>query len=235
MLSVVVPCYNEEKNIPNLIEKFSEFLKRKNDAEVIFVNNGSTDNSYKIFEQLLAENSNYCFRVVTVPKNQGYGYGILAGLRKAQGDILAWTHADMQTDPLDLLEGWELYERNKEPMLLVKGERKNRNFIDTFFTWGMELIASILLQRKLHDVNAQPKIFSKHFFELVKDKAPFDFSLDLYFLYLASKQGKVVEFPVSFLKRVHGEAKGGGSMRGKFKLVKRTLTYILKLRNQLNK
>ena len=77
-LSIIVPCYNEEKNIPLILEKFNSVIKNEK-IEVILVNNGSTDNSSKILEKLLPK---YSFvRTVLVPVNQGYGYGILQGLK----------------------------------------------------------------------------------------------------------------------------------------------------------
>jgi hypothetical protein len=66
------------------------------------------------------------------------------------------------------------------------------------------------------------------------DDAPWDFSLDLYVLYLAQSRGlKLIEQPVEFGARLHGEAKGGGSLRGKLRLTRRTLDYIFALRRRL--
>ena len=92
-LSIVVPCYNEEKNIPLILERFDEMIER-DDIEVILVDNGSTDNSAQVLTELLPK---YSFaRTVKVEVNQGYGYGILQGLRECKGEYIGWTHADMQ-------------------------------------------------------------------------------------------------------------------------------------------
>ena len=108
-LSIVVPCYNEEKNLPALFSAFADAIKR-NDIELIIVNNGSTDNSQKIINELLPQ---YTFaRCHHVTENQGYGYGILAGLDQAQGEFLGWTHADLQTDPQDVLKALSIIEKN---------------------------------------------------------------------------------------------------------------------------
>ena len=69
-LSIVVPCYNEEKNIPLILQRFDEVIKKKN-IEVILVNNGSTDNSARVINELLPR---YPFaKTVLVLVNQGYG------------------------------------------------------------------------------------------------------------------------------------------------------------------
>jgi hypothetical protein len=104
---------------------------------------------------------------------------------------------------------------------------------DNLFTAGMSVFASCALGMSLSDVNAQPKIFHRDFLALLAG-APHDFSLDLFALYLARKHGyTVLEQPVSFLARQAGEAKGGGSLRGKLRLSRRTVTYILELRRKL--
>ena len=113
-LSVVVPCYNEEKNIPLIFARFSEALHRYKDpktVEIILVNNGSHDRTSECITSEIANSGLTNFRMVTVPVNQGYGFGIVSGLKEASGETLAWTHADMQTDPYDVMRAFELYQR----------------------------------------------------------------------------------------------------------------------------
>src|SRR3989338_8466712 len=96
VLSTIVPCYNEAANIPLILERFKQGIG-KNEIEVILVNNGSTDDSKTVLTKMLPQ---YPFaRSIDVAVNQGYGYGILSGLRQARGEFLGWTHADLQTDP----------------------------------------------------------------------------------------------------------------------------------------
>ena len=84
-----------------------------------------------------------------------------------------------------------------------------------------------------HDINAQPKMFSRRFFELWKSP-PDDFAFEVYVYYLARKLGmKVLIQPVSFAARKHGEAKGGGTLAGKWRLARRTWSYIIRLRSEL--
>lgn len=234
LLSIVIPCYNESKNIPLILNRFGEVIGERNDIEVLLVNNGSTDNSSEIFESELGRRKDERFREVKVGSNQGYGYGILAGLKEAKGDVLAWTHADMQTDPKDVLIAFEKYKEFSDPLVFVKGRRMKRAAGPAFFTWTMQLIASYALKVPLEDIGAQPKLFSRKFYEdHLRTNSPYDFSLDLYAQYWAVKKGKVVEIPVYFTQRLHGEAKGGGSLKTRFKVSLRTIRYIFRLRKDL--
>ena len=219
-LSIVVPCYNEAENIPLILERFSEVIKRT-DVEVVLVDNGSTDNSAQVLEKLLP---NYCFaRTTKVEVNQGYGYGIIQGLKVCIGDFIGWTHADMQTDPADLIKALEIIEKNgNDKNLYVKGNRKGRPAFDQFFTSGMSLFETVYMGVKLYDVNAQPNVFSREFFESWQNP-PKDFALDLYVLYMAQKAGlKIERFDVVFPERLHGESHwNNGSLKSKMEIYKK--------------
>ncbi len=235
-LSIIIPCYNEEKNIPHILAKLKALLRGKNhsECEVLLVINGSTDNSGKVLADEL-RNIDENIRAVTVSKNQGYGYGILYGLEKAKGEYLCWTHADLQTDPADTFKALDIILTNEKKPLLVKGYRSNRKLSEAFFSWCMALISSIFLGKRLTEINAQPKLFHRSLYEQIKNKAPFDFSLDLYFLFQAKLKGIIIDFPVFFLPRLYGEAKGGSgsSLKVRIKLIKRTLKYIFELKTKL--
>ncbi len=234
-LSIIIPCYNEVENIPLILSKFTEILNGLDFVELVIVNNGSTDNSKEVFAKSLEALNDKRFSVVDVPVNQGYGYGILYGLSQAKGDILAWTHADMQTDPQDVITAYRVFLQHNDAHLFVKGRRRERKNVAAFFSWAMQVISSLALKSPLDDINAQPKLFSRNFYEkyLVTEEAPKDFSLDLYALYKAEKFEKIYNIPVIVSKRLHGEAKGGGSVKTKIKLIIRTFTYIFKLKRSL--
>ncbi len=228
-LSIVVPCYNEKDNIPLILERFNDVVKR-DDVEVVLVDNGSTDGSAEVFDQLLPQ---YAFaKMVKVPVNQGYGYGILQGLKECRGEYIGWTHADMQTDPADVLKALDLIEEEKG-LVFVKGNRRGRPLFDVFFTMGMSVFETCYLRKKLYDINAQPNIFPRVFYE-GWENPPYDFALDLYALYMARKKGlKVVRFAVDFPKRVHGTSKWNTGLAAKWRFIKRTMEFSVKLKKSL--
>jgi len=228
-LSLIIPCYNEAANLPLLLEHCCK-LTEQEDIELILVDNGSTDDSPLVLKTLLPSYPG-C-RSVRVDINQGYGFGILAGLKAASGDILGWTHADMQTDPQDALIGLELFEKHGLNSF-VKGRRYGRPLADVAFTVGMSFFETVLLGKPLWDINAQPTLFTRQFFETWR-KPPHDFSLDLFAYYQARQAGlNVYRFPVLFGARAHGVSHWNVNWAAKRKFIRRTLDFSLELRRRL--
>ncbi len=229
-LSIVIPCYNESQNLPYLFERISNQLVAGG-IEVILVDNGSIDATQNVLKKLMPLYPS--IRSIRVEVNRGYGYGILKGLEVASGEILGWTHADMQTDPSDACAALKKFSPGLMDDIVAKGERKGRDPLDYMLTFGMQIFASLALGVFLKDINAQPKLFSRNFYEKhIRNHAPTDFSIDLFLLYTARLHGlKIVSVPVIFSNRLYGEAKGGGAdIKTRIKIIFRTISYILKLR-----
>lgn len=228
--SLVIPCYNESANLPLLLER-CKALGAQSDIEVILVDNGSTDRTPEVFRELLPQYPG-C-RSVRVEKNQGYGFGILSGLQAAKGEILGWTHADMQTDPHDALRGLALFDQHGHNSF-VKGKRYGRPFMDVVFTVGMSIFETALLAKPMWDINAQPTMFSREFLA-TWDSPPHDFSLDLYAYYQAQKQGlKFYRFPVKFGERAHGVSHWNINWAAKWKFIRRTVDFSLQLKKNIS-
>lgn len=228
-LSLIIPCYNEAANLPLLLDRCSTLGENSN-IEVILVDNGSTDNSAEVLEKLLPSYP-HC-RAIRVSVNQGYGFGILSGLKAAQGNVLAWTHADMQTDPKDVLRGLAFFQLHSS-YIYVKGRRIKRPIADVFFTIGMSIFETCLLQTRLWDINAQPNMFSREFFESWQNP-PHDFSLDLYAYFTARNQGlPVYRFAVKFGERAHGVSRWNVNWSAKMKFIRRTIDFSFELKKRL--
>ena len=226
-LSIVIPCFNEAKSLPKLVKDFSKKLKRR-DVELILVNNGSNDLSETI---LLNLKKNYNFlKTIRLKKNNGYGNGVLQGLKKAKGQYISWTHADLQTDPYDVIIGFEKFKKELSPKIFIKGNRLGRPFKDVFFTIGMSIFETILLKNFFWDVNAQPNIFHKNFFNML-EKIPLDFSFDLFFYFNAKKKNlKILRFPVKYPQRKFGVSHWNTDFKNKMKFIKRTIKYSFQLK-----
>ena len=233
--SLVIPCYNEAAGLPELVRRCN-YVATEGRGEVILVDNGSADDSARVLESLLGPPDGAGrdgVRWVRVPVNQGYGFGITSGLAAARAEIVGWTHADLQTDPADVLRALPLFADADGRRVMVKGRRYGRPLADRVFTAGMSAFETALLKRPLRDINAQPTMFHR---ELLDQwgQAPADFSLDLFALYSAARCGFTIRrLPVVFAPRKWGVSSWNTDLAAKRRFIRRTVDFSLGLRKSL--
>jgi glycosyltransferase involved in cell wall biosynthesis len=224
---VILPCYNESKGLENILKRFHECGQGVN-FELILVDNGSTDNSRDVLASLLPS---YPFaRSVRVEKNVGYGHGILTGLQSARGELLAWSHADLQTDPADVFRALQLYQSDASAApQLVKGRRNGRGLQERIISRGMELVSFVLLRTRLTEINAQPKLFHRRLLQNL-EHPPTDFNFDVYVLYQARREKwRIESFDVNFPPRQYGQSNWAASWRSKIRTIARSMWFMFKL------
>ena len=231
-LSLVIPCYNEARSLPQLVARCAEVVAAEPACEIVLVDNGSTDDSPEVLAHELAGKAG--IRSVRVPVNRGYGHGILEGLRSCENEILGWTHADLQTDPMDAVRGFAMLKGARDPSrLFVKGSRYGRPVADVVFTLGMSLFETLWMGRAMRDINAQPTLFPGSFMKGWRDP-PEDFALDLFAYAEAKASGmKVRRFPVLFAPRQHGVSHWNVDWKAKAKFIRRTLDFSVRLRREI--
>lgn len=128
-VSIVIPVFNEEKSLPLLFEELtSTFKTLKRDAEVIFVDDGSTDNSASSL-QLLTPGLKMNVKIIRLRRNFGQTAAIAAGIEKAKGNSIVFMDADLQNDPADIPK---LIKKLDQGFDVVSGWRKNRH--DPYFS-----------------------------------------------------------------------------------------------------
>lgn len=231
-LSVVLPCYNEAANLPLLLERYRGVAPAGLDWELVLVQNGSTDGSEAVLDGLLARPEYAFARKVTVPVNRGYGHGMAQGLLAARGRVLAFSHADMQCDAKDVFDAHALLlaEGGGEGGVIVKGLRQRRALSQQVITWGMSLWATACLWQPLHDINAQPKAFSRSLLGSLGAMPP-GFEFDVYVLHRALRQGwRLRTLPVHFGERAHGQSKWAAHTVLRWRTILGVAGYILRLR-----
>ena len=224
--SIVIPCFNESGNLIKLFE-VCDALRKKENIEFVFVNNGSTDNSQTIFKKLIRTYPEII--VVSIKKNEGYGGGIMRGLEKCSSDILGWTHADLQSDPKDLAFAIKFFNKNNKK-ILVKGLRKKRAFISSSISFFMTLFEFFYMRKYMYEINAQPTVFHRSFYD-EWFKAPKDFGLDLFVFYSAKMQGiKIIRFPVIYYPRHSGSSSWNDDFFSYIKQIFRTFSMSAKIK-----
>jgi polyisoprenyl-phosphate glycosyltransferase len=234
-LSIVIPCYNEEKNIPIILKRFSKELKKSKmlqTTEVILVDNNSNDNTKTVLKKQL---SKYKFARSTFQPNPGYGAALSKGLNEASGEFVAWTHGDIQTPPADVLKAYDLIQKQEDQKkVYVKGKRIGRPLVDKLVnTLGMSIFETLVLRKPLYDINAQPNLFHRSFLKKAKN-LPQEFSFDLYMYYMARRARlKIVRFPVHFGKRIFGESSWNTGWKARIKFIRRTISFTFKMKKKL--
>src|SRR2546423_9172892 len=158
-LRIVLPCYNEPDTRPPLLARYAAVWEDL-PAELVLVDNGSTDHTAAVLDRELARPEYRFARTVTVPTNRGYGHGIMTGLRAARGEFLAFSHADQQCDAADVFAAYPTLKAQPDPArAVVKGRRARRDIGAELVTRGMSPVARAVLLTPPADVNAQPKLF----------------------------------------------------------------------------
>ena len=229
--SLVLPCYNEEKNIPFLCKEFLDLPLQNYSAELILVNNGSTDNTKSQIEHAIKNNklSNAVIKLVNLNLNKGYGGGISEGLKRAKGEYIGWAHADLQTPLIDF---YKLFLKIKDKsQIFGKGVRKNNRGFDGIVSRFHETLASIILGKKMKEINAQPKIFNRDLMRYFTNMPYKWTTLDTYTFYVCLKNDIEIEtIDVFFNTRKFGESKWKNNFINFISHIIFNIFYLFKLR-----
>ncbi len=114
-LSLIVPCYNEENNVKKFFDEVNKaFFGKVSDYEFVFVDDGSSDSTYKNLKSIYDENRMHNIQVLSFSRNFGKESAIYAGLSKAKGDMVCLIDADLQQRPEVVLEMLDVMNSNEE-------------------------------------------------------------------------------------------------------------------------
>lgn len=125
-LTIVIPCYNEEKRLKTTLPKIRNYLlKKRFKSEIIFINDGSSDQTINILNKFAQSNRGLPFqpKLISYAFNRGKGYAIKQGLLKARGESVLICDADLST-PIEFVEAFLKYIKNYD---LVIGSRRQRD------------------------------------------------------------------------------------------------------------
>lgn len=204
-ISVFLPVYNEEPNLPPLHAKLDEALRKlSRSAEIVFVDDGSTDNSLEVLREIATKDARV--RVVALKRNYGQTAAMAAGIDAARGRVLIPMDADLQNDPADIVR---LLEKLDEGYDVVSGWRKDRQ--DKLFTRKIpSMIANKLISWiggvPLHDYGCSLKAYRRESIQDVKLYGEMHRFIPIYASWLGAR---VAEIPVEHHARTMGKSKYG--------------------------
>lgn len=237
-LSVIIPCYNEERNLQrDVLKEIEKYLKRqKYTSEVIVSDDGSTDRSLAMVEKFVKYHSRF---KLLKNKHAGKPFALRAGLMKAKGEVILFTDMD-QSSPISEIEKllpW--FEKNFDLVIGSRGKKRKRfPWYRQIISWGFRFFRRIFLLRGIIDTqcgfkalrkNPAKTIFKK--MEIFKQKGETKGwrvgAWDVEMLYLAEKRGfKIKEVSVIWEDR----DVAGGKRKNFLKESKGMLLEILRVK-----
>ena len=200
-ISVVVPVYNEEENLPILVSKLVEVLKDLHKPyEMIFVDDGSSDGSGRVLREMATRYPS--IRILRFKANRGLSPALIAGMREARGDILVTLDSDLQNDPADipkLLEHLGQYD-------MATGWRQKREdpWLKRISSRIGNTVRNRLSGENIQDSACTLRAFKK---ECVKEIWVFN-GMHRFLSTLVKMKGyRIIEVPVSHHPRKFGKSK----------------------------
>lgn len=206
-LSIVISLFNEEESLPELVSWIEKVATReKYEYEIIMVDDGSTDSSWKVITELAGKNP--AIRGISFRRNYGKSAALYHGFKAAEGRVVITMDADLQDSPDEIPELYRMV--TEEGYDIVSGWKKQRfdnkltkNLPSKLYNWTARKVTGI----KLHDMNCGLKAYRN---EVVKNIEVYG-EMHRYIPYLAKNAGfsRITEKPVQHQKRKYGVSKFG--------------------------
>jgi len=221
-LSLVLPFYNEEENVERVLKELSaEFKKNKINFEILAVNNGSHDKTSGIINNLVKKYKN--IKKVDIVKNIGYGYGILQGLKHAEGKYVGYGWGDGQVAAADFVRVFQNLKTNSLDISKAKRINRDDGLARKIQSKFYNKLMLVLFFINLSDVNGCPKIMRREVYESLKLESK-DWFLDPELIIKAyRKKYKIGEVPIKFMERKSGKSKV--KLSTSFEFLKNILRY----------
>ena len=206
-LSIVISLYNEDESLHELVEWIEGVMKKEGYVyEIIMVDDGSKDGSWKIVKELSEKNP--CIRGIRFRRNYGKSAALFHGFKAAEGRVVVTMDADLQDSPEEIPEMYRMIVEDAYD--IVSGWKKHRfhnkltkNIPSTLYNATARWVTGI----KLHDMNCGLKAYRN---EVVKNIEVYG-EMHRYIPYLAKNAGfdRITEKPVHHQKRKYGVSKFG--------------------------
>ncbi|MBT4135717.1 glycosyltransferase family 2 protein [archaeon] len=204
-VSITIPIYNEERGIEKTVRNLvNEFEKHEVDYQLVLVNHGSWDKTDEVLNKL--GNENQRLKVVNLPKNLGYGGGIMYGFDKSDGEYIGFTCADEEVSAQDVYKVYEKLKINNFDVSKSRRMQRKDGLFRKFTSFVFNSLIRIRFNLNLKDVNGYPIFMKRELFPAVRTKElAYLFNLD-FLKKMSEKKYKIVEVPIIHREREVGKS-----------------------------
>ena len=208
MISIIIPCYNEDHFLKDLLIKIS--LIKNLDKEIILVDDGSNQSTKGIID--FCKNENLINKVITLEKNYGKGFALKKGIEEAKGDIILFQDADLEYDPLDYNKLIRPIIQNKADVVYGSRFIGNENGQRILYFWHrvanfiLTLFTNIMTNINFTDIETGYKVFKSNVIKDIIKKNTFSFESDIP-ANVAKKKVRFYKVGISYNGRTYEEVK----------------------------
>jgi len=209
MISIIIPCYNEDHFLKDLLIKIS--LIKNLDKEIILVDDGSNQSTKGIID--FCKNENLINKVITLEKNYGKGFALKKGIKEAKGDIILFQDADLEYDPLDYNKLIRPIIQNKADVVYGSRFIGNENGQRILYFWHrvanfiLTLFTNIMTNINFTDMETGYKVFKSNIIKNISIKEnTFGVEPEVT-VKLAKKKVRFYEVGISYNGRTYEEGK----------------------------
>ena len=198
-LSIIIPVYNEEKTLEEVVFRVQEVFNEE-DYEIIIVNDGSTDNTRRVIENL-----DQPLVVIHHKKNYGKGKAIQSGLIPARGEYITIQDADLEYDPKNLYDLWI----EAKPLSVVYGKRSNEKGyrLARLGNKILSFVCNTLFSSKLSDIYTCYKVIPADVMKTLNlESDGFEIEAEIT-AKLLKRKVKILEIPIAYTPRTYREGK----------------------------
>lgn len=200
MISIIIPFYNEEKNIPILLDEIKSVMKNEEiDYEIVLIDDGS---QYKVEEKYIQTKNIHIFYH---KKRMGKGEALRTGVKHAQGTIIAFMDGDLQDDPHDIKKFIKKLNEGNDLVNGMRGQRKD-SFLIKMYSFFANIVLRTIFHSPFSDINCGFKMFKK---ETLNDFPLYGNNFRFFPLSVYYRGYKISEVLVNNRKRLNGESKFG--------------------------
>ena len=206
ILSIIIPIFNEEENIPILLDEIDSVSREKNlnIMEIIFVNDGSMDRSEKVLKKICKKNDKVT--LINFSKNFGQTAALSAGFDKAKGNIIITMDGDLQNDPKDIPKLLERIDLGYDVVSGWRRRRKDKPITRVIPSRIANRLISTISGIKLHDYGCTLKAYRKDYVKEIRLYGEMHRFIPIYVFWVG---GKVSETEVHHRPRKFGQTKYG--------------------------